>query len=584
VRNATGTPPGTARAIWLGAYIAVFSLIGATVWITGGLREPPFHGLPNVPIWIFPLLTVAIHSRPVYIHTRRIGVMGISPLESAYLFSLLLAPPWVVIVSVLLGNVGYAVFGPRRGRGAPTRLWFNASCHLTANGLGLVTLHALLPATGSVLGSRGMLACIAAALVISTITTVPTHVAVWLSGGGFDVRPLITGLVIDLGFVVVQAGLVLIALLILLNNPALLWALAAPSLLLMVVTRSYQSTIEQNNRMQTLSAVILALQRGETIEETLGPVLTELATLLRAELVQLDFHTHDAPFRSTVAYGELCEHMVPILDDDTPAIPEGGLILAVFPISEYEALAAKRYLKGGLIVPLSAGRRTIGSLLVGNLTLNEHKFTRSDLGLLDTIAAQIAAVIERHEKDRIEQSADRLYFEATHDTLTGLANRRDFHQRLHDALCRLERSPGTLALLYIDIDGFKVANDRFGHAAGDRILVTIAERLQGLTRRTETSFRLGGDEFCVLLDPLKSDQEPFIAADRILGSLGTAIRMGPGEIRLSASIGIALCNTATTTTQEFLDNADSAMYAAKRAGKDRWQLFDDAAVTPGRAA
>jgi diguanylate cyclase (GGDEF)-like protein len=584
LRNATGTLLGTSRAIWLGAYITLFSLIGATVWITGGLREPSFHGLPNVPIWIFPLLTVAVHSRPVYIHTRRIGVMGISPLESVYLFSLLLATPWVVIVSVLLGNVGYAVFGPRRDGGAPTRLWFNASCHLTANGLGLVTLHALLPATGSVLGSRGMLACIAAAMVISIVTTVPTHVAVWLSGGGFDVRPFITGLVIDLGFVVVQTGLVLIALLILLNNPALLWALAAPSVLLMAVTRSYQSSIEQNNRMQTLSAVVLALQRGETMEETLGPVLTELATLLRAELVQLDFHTHDATVRSTVAHGELREHMAPIPDDDTPATPEGGLILASFPIAEYQAYAAARHLKGGLIVPLSAGRRAIGSLLVGNLALNENKFTRSDLGLLDTIAAQIAAVIERHDKALIEQSAERLYFEATHDTLTGLANRRDFHQRLHDALWRLERSPGILGLLYIDLDGFKVANDRFGHAAGDRILVTIAERLQGLTRRTETSFRLGGDEFCVLLDPLRSAQEPFIVADRILGSLRAAIQVGPGEIRLSASIGIALCSSTTMTTQEFIDNADSAMYAAKRAGKDRWQLFDDATLTPERAA
>ena len=584
MRNATGTLLGVSRAIWLGAYIALFSLLGAMVWITNGLREPPFHGLPNVPIWIFPLLTVAVHSRPVFIHTRRIGVMGISPLESVYLFSLLLAPPWVVIASVLLGNVGYAIFGPRRDGGAPTRLWFNASCHLTANGFGLLTLHAVLPATGSVLGSRGMMACIAAAVVISIVTTVPTHVAVWLSGGGFDVRPFITGLLIDLGFVVVQTGLVLIAILILLNNPALLWALAAPSLLLMAVTRSYQSSIEQNNRMQTLSAVVLALQRGETIEETLGPVLTELATLLRAELVQLDFQTHDATVRSTVAYGELREHMVPILDGDTPAAPEGGLLLAVVPIAEYRAYAVARHLKGGLIVPLSAGRHTIGSLLVGNLALNENKFTRSDLGLLDTIAAQIAAVIERHDKARIERSAERLYFEATHDTLTGLANRRDFHQRLHDALWQLERSPGTLGLLYIDIDGFKAANDRFGHAAGDRILVTIAERLQRLTRRTETSFRLGGDEFCVLLDPLTSHQEPLIVASRILVSLGKAIQMGQDEIRLTASIGIALCSSTTTTAQEFIDNADSAMYAAKRAGKNRWQLFDAATATPGRAA
>ena len=141
-----------------------------------------------------------------------------------------------------------------------------------------------------------------------------------------------------------------------------------------------------------------------------------------------------------------------------------------------------------------------------------------------------------------------------------------------------------MALLYIDIDGFKVANNRFGHAAGDRILVTIAERLQRLTRRTETCFRLGGDEFCVLLEVLRSDQEPFIVANRILDSLRAAIQTGPDEIRLSASIGIALCNSATTATQEFIDNADSAMYAAKRAGRNRWQLFDAPAGTPERAA
>ena len=390
--RATGNLLGRSRRIWLGAYIAVFSLIGTTVWITVGLHEPPFQGLPNVALWIFRSCpAVPIRSRPVHIHTRRIGVMGISPLESAYLLSLLLAPPWLVIVSVLLGNVGYALFGPRRLGGAPPACrWTLLSPHSPDS-----SGHAARAPPRCRVGPRapGKLACAAAALVISTATTVPTHVAVWLSGGGFDVGPFLTGLLIDLGFVVIQSGLVLIALLILFNDPALLWALVAPSLLLLVVIRSYQSSIEQNTRMQTLSAVVLALQRGETVGETLDPVLTELATLLRVELVQLVFHalppqpgvrSRTVKFANTWLPSLMTTHLRPL---------RAACTLDVVPLPEFQTYAEARPTSKEASSSHSApvGARS-GVCWLATITLNVNKFTRSDTRLLDTIAAQIAAI------------------------------------------------------------------------------------------------------------------------------------------------------------------------------------------------
>jgi diguanylate cyclase (GGDEF)-like protein/PAS domain S-box-containing protein len=164
---------------------------------------------------------------------------------------------------------------------------------------------------------------------------------------------------------------------------------------------------------------------------------------------------------------------------------------------------------------------------------------------------------------------------ATHDALTGLPNRALLGDRLVQAIARLERRPGSVGLLYLDLDGFKGLNDTLGHEAGDVALVEVAVRLRDALRATDTAARLGGDEFVVLLEDVGGVQEAVAVAERIGADLRRPV-LGPGGqlVQLDSSIGVAVATTPLADVQVLLRLADSAMYAAKQAGKGRVVLGD----------
>lgn len=164
---------------------------------------------------------------------------------------------------------------------------------------------------------------------------------------------------------------------------------------------------------------------------------------------------------------------------------------------------------------------------------------------------------------------------ALHDPLTGLPNRVLFHDRLAHALERRARQAGPAAVLLIDLDRFKVINDSLGHPVGDRVLVTVAQRLEACLRPGDTVARLGGDEFAMLLEGLHAPAEATHVADRLQETLRTPIDIGGREVYTSASVGIAMTKPGTTPA-EVLRDADMAMYRAKALGKARSALFDDA--------
>lgn len=161
--------------------------------------------------------------------------------------------------------------------------------------------------------------------------------------------------------------------------------------------------------------------------------------------------------------------------------------------------------------------------------------------------------------------------EASHDTLTGLPNRRALFNLLPQAVARANRNEAAMALLFIDLDGFKLVNDTQGHEAGDIVLREVAARLRGSIRQTDTAVRLGGDEFTVVLENLKDGiADAKDVAQKILTAIQQPIPLGPTNANLSASIGIAWHkpNDANTPDQ-LISRADTAMYEAKRTGKAR---------------
>ena len=177
------------------------------------------------------------------------------------------------------------------------------------------------------------------------------------------------------------------------------------------------------------------------------------------------------------------------------------------------------------------------------------------------------------ERKRIERELSAL---AKYDPLTGLPNRLLFHDRLAQAVQRIDRRDHVVALIFIDLDGFKAVNDRYGHATGDRLLVAVAERLRSVVRRTDTVARLGGDEFTIILEGLGHPDDAARVAEQALLSLRQAFEIGGAVIELGASLGVAIASHATELPDALTHRADAAMYRAKARGGTGYH-FDIAA-------
>jgi diguanylate cyclase (GGDEF)-like protein/PAS domain S-box-containing protein len=170
----------------------------------------------------------------------------------------------------------------------------------------------------------------------------------------------------------------------------------------------------------------------------------------------------------------------------------------------------------------------------------------------------------------------RLHHQAFHDSLTGLANRALFIDRLDRALLRSQRQAASVAVMFLDIDDFKSINDSLGHEAGDRVLTAVGERLSLEIRLGDTLARIGGDEFAIVVDLGVATESAEAIALRILRSFGDRLQIGNERVSIQLSIGIALNGPLAESPEVLVRNADLAMYTAKRNGKDRFETFEQA--------
>lgn len=191
----------------------------------------------------------------------------------------------------------------------------------------------------------------------------------------------------------------------------------------------------------------------------------------------------------------------------------------------------------------------------------------------------VSGVVINH-RDVTEQRAyrDRLAHEARHDPLTGLANRRAFLEALDRALARARRHGGGVAVLFVDLDRFKLVNDSLGHGLGDDLLVEIARRLLTTVRTEDTLARLSGDEFTCVMGNLTHPADATRTAQRMTEALHAPVTVGGRQLVVTASVGVAVTLTAEESAQDILRHADLAMYAAKEGGRARTELFDEAST------
>ena len=196
------------------------------------------------------------------------------------------------------------------------------------------------------------------------------------------------------------------------------------------------------------------------------------------------------------------------------------------------------------------------------------------LEVMRHVAAQLGRVMER-ERATAALRAEEISHHALHDSLTGLPNMTLYIDRLTSALSRLARKPGTVAVMFLDLDRFKHVNDTFGHSAANDLLAQAAERLQGAVRPSDTVARFGGDEFVVLCEDLPGKDDALRIAARIVETMSQPFEAGGRPATTSTSVGVALATGPSDDPEQLITNADRAMYRAKRKGRARYEVFDE---------
>jgi diguanylate cyclase (GGDEF)-like protein/PAS domain S-box-containing protein len=224
--------------------------------------------------------------------------------------------------------------------------------------------------------------------------------------------------------------------------------------------------------------------------------------------------------------------------------------------------------QSGVTVIIEGDRQPFGILAAH--ALSARAFTADDVNFMQAVANVLSSAVDRR---RVEEH---IRHAALHDELTALPNRRLALDRIGQALRRRGRAAGSVAVMMVDLDRFKVINDSLGHAAGDELLVALVPRLREALRPADTIARLGGDEFVVVCEALTGPREAAAVAERLAASVAPPVRLSDGVHQVSVSVGIAVASCPEDTADSLLRDADAAMYRAKERGRGRYELFDEA--------
>ena len=232
---------------------------------------------------------------------------------------------------------------------------------------------------------------------------------------------------------------------------------------------------------------------------------------------------------------------------------------------------------GHLVLPVIGADRIIGALQVER----HDTYDLHHVQLLSAVASQLGVYLamvelkdrERRAQDVLRENESRLRAMSEHDVLTDLPNRLLLTDRLSQAIARARRNHKQLAVMFLDLDGFKHINDSLGHAVGDKLLQSVAARISACVRKSDTVSRQGGDEFVILLSEVKEAADAAICAAKIISELKREHSIGEHCLRVTVSIGLSSYPSDGEDGETLLKNADTAMYHAKEYGRDNYQFF-----------
>jgi diguanylate cyclase (GGDEF)-like protein len=480
--------------------------------------------------------------------------------------------PTDYLLAVLVGSGAALVLQPRQRL---IKTAFNLANFMFVASIALLIVRNFASMSGTP-GPSDWVAAFAATLGATVIAAVSIATVITMSGvAQFEKLPEM----IRFGSMVAFANtsLALLAVVILKGDPVLLWLLVLPLVMFFVAYRAYLSEREKHERLELLYQSSRILQHSPELDSSLVALLGHARAMFRAELAEVVLYprAREAEALRTSSWHEAqAEVMVPVADFSSE--PRHAMALTASGPFFFEPTGDPR-IRQGMVAPLRGETELIGSLLIANRLTEGMSFREDDLRLLETLANQVAVALENGHLERslaeLSRLKEQLRYQAYHDPLTGLANRSLFVERVEE---RLAMTPGERmpVVLFVDLDDFKIVNDTLGHAAGDRLLIDVADRVRSVLRGNDIAARLGGDEFAVLLEDGPDLATVMSVAERIVSALQVAFLIDDTEVQLSGSVGVAASRLGNERADELLRNADVAMYTAKSKGKNRVAVFE----------
>jgi diguanylate cyclase (GGDEF)-like protein len=509
----------------------------------------------------------------------RSRLAALSSHDAALVLGLFLAFP-LGLLGAQLAGAALAWIGIRRGD--PLRGVVRLGTLAIASSVALLVFHVALPLgdpQGPAAWLAGVLAAIAAALTTLGLTAAST-------AAGAERRAAVRARALvglAAAGAVASAALAIVAVELLRVEKAAALLLVVPFAFSGLVLRAYVAERRRHEDLRALYASMRIAHREPGPNAGVSDLLASTRRLLRADLAWIVLLPRDSSEPTLVAEATAA--------GESPLQPwllsrgEQGVIDAAIDARGVVAASPRRtppelvaFLKTrGLRTALLAGLRgddgVLGVVVVANR--NEVEFAAEDARLLETYASH-AAVLMEHE--HLEQSLhevtalkEQLRHQAYHDALTGLPNRALFAEHVARALASADET-GPPAVLFLDLDDFKMINDSFGHLAGDTLLVEVADRVASCVRPLDVPARLGGDEFAVLARGAREEDAERLA-ERLVHALGEPFLLEGRDLHVHASVGIAFGAPGRCSADELLRNADVAMYDAKQAGKRRFARY-----------
>jgi diguanylate cyclase (GGDEF)-like protein len=572
VQHRSAASPVAVRRVW-----AVSAILGcaATIFyptVVGGLAvAPPAVAIPWV---LFGALFCIAEARRVHIHFRR-NAHSFSLSEIPLVLGLYLATPQTLVSSRLAGAlVGLWLIR----RQAPVKVAFNLAVYTVETEVAMWLISVFEPMR-NVTTPHSWAVMLAVVAAIAVLGFSLTAAVISLAEGNLGRKQLVRGYLFATGAGLVNACLAIQAAAAISRNLAELWLLGMPLLGVAAAFSLYTSEYQKRQRIQHLYECSDLLQRSAVADAAVPELLAQISQVFRgevAEVVLLPVATGTGRASTTT----LRQGQVRKRDQEVDRAFLEGLMMAVGSETRARGISwadstgnvrdwlTRQNLRDAMLTSLWGDGALLGVLTVGNRLSDVGSFSADDLTLFETFGAQTSVAVQNMRLDNT------LTYQAFHDPLTNLANRLLFTDRLKHALSRRDEKRGLIAVLFVDLDDFKMVNDTFGHAAGDDLLRNVAERLRSVLRVADTAARFGGDEFAILLEDALNPDDIAAVAERVVATLKPHFVVERQEVAVHASIGVALATASTIGAEELLRRADAAMYRAKVQGKGGYEVYD----------